>query len=264
MQPISKPRLSVHKFSSCDGCQLAILNLGEALLELVGQVELVHFAEAGVLNELGEADIALVEGSISTPADIERIQAVRRVSRYLITIGACATSGGLQALRNLVDKNGWVGQVYARPEYIASLDKVTPIREQVHVDAEIWGCPVNSSQVVAALRSLMAGFMPRLEQSRVCMECKAQQQVCVMVAEGRPCMGPVTRAGCGALCPAVGRECYACYGAAENANAPALAQRFRALSVPDSTIEHRFHAIHSHIEPFATGWNPGRKEGGSA
>lgn len=244
-ESVARPRVAVHKFSSCDGCQLAFLNLGETLLQIAELVDIVHFAEAGPFDPEAAVDIAFVEGSISTPDEVERIQRVRANSRFLVSIGACATAGGIQSLRNLAEDNQWLGQIYARPDYIATLDKVTPIAGQVKVDLELWGCPVSSRQIVGAIRALLFGVIPVTEQDKVCMECKRRQRVCVLVAKGTPCMGPVTRTGCGALCPSFGRDCYGCYGPAENPNTDALAHRFEGLGLTPTAIARRFHAITS-------------------
>lgn len=209
---MSKPMVAVHKFSSCDGCQLAFLNAGEALLALTEQVDIVHFAEAGMLDENAKVDIAFIEGSINTQHDKERIRRVRDNSQFLITIGACATAGGVQALRNLHQGDGWHQAIYASPEYLDSLDTVTPISKHVKVDLELWGCPVNTQQVVQAVSSLLHGVKPRETQETVCAECKRWGNVCVVVAHNKPCLGPQTHAGCGAICPAFGRGCYGCYG----------------------------------------------------
>ena len=245
MSGVSKPRVAVHKFSSCDGCQLAFLNAGEDLLTLSKLVELVHFAEAGPIDVEQKVDIAFVEGSINTEEDIQRIQQVRDNSDVLITLGACATAGGLQALRNLADADEWVKAIYAQPQYISSLGTATSIRQHVKVDLELWGCPVNGRQVLAAVRALLFGVAPVEENDKVCLECKRQQTVCVMVAKGEPCMGPVTRTGCGALCPRFGRDCYACFGPAENINTAALGKRLQGLGLLPEAIARRFHFINN-------------------
>lgn len=245
---MSKPRIAVHKFSSCDGCQLAFLNLGETLLELAREVEIIHFAEAGYVDETKLVDIAFVEGSVSTPHELERIEKVRANSKFLITIGACATSGGLQALRNMADKDAWVEGIYAQPQTIELLKESTSIAEHVKVDLELWGCPVTSRQVLAAVRSLLFGVLPAEEIDKVCMECKRREQVCVMVTRNEPCFGPVTRTGCGAICPSVGRDCYGCFGPAETLNTHALAQRFAGFGLLPQAIARRFLLIHSHKE----------------
>lgn len=247
----SKPRIAVHKFSSCDGCQLAFLNLGEDLLVLNELVEIVHFAEAGMLDETARVEIAFVEGSIATQADIERIHKIREQSQYLITIGACATAGGLQALRNLSD-SGWLQAIYPHPDYIDSLEHVTPISKQVRVDFELWGCPINQQQLVTVIRSLLWGVFPKVEQNKVCLECKRQQNVCIMVTQGTACMGPVTQTGCGALCPSAGRGCYGCFGPGENPNTAALGQWFAGLGLLPQQIANQFLAINSQAEPFTT------------
>jgi coenzyme F420-reducing hydrogenase gamma subunit len=246
-----KPRISIHKFASCDGCQLAFLNLGEDLLTLARMVDIVHFAEAGPVNPEAAVDIAFIEGSISTPEDAERIRRIRANSRYLITIGACATAGGVQALRNFAKAPEWIASIYAKPEYIQSLATSTPIARHVKVDLEIWGCPVSGRQVLAAARALLSGVSPWLEKDKVCLECKRQQTVCVMVTQGIPCMGPVTRTGCGAICPAFGRDCYACYGPAENPNTESLARRLEGLGLVPEAVARRFHCINAAAPAFA-------------
>ncbi len=249
---MTKPTVAVHKFSSCDGCQLAFLNAGEALLTLSGLVDIKHFAEAGPVDDQAEVDIAFVEGSISTPAEVERIKHVRSRSKFLVTIGACATAGGIQALRNIRDSDGWKGAVYAKPEYISSLATSTPVAEHVRVDFELWGCPITTKQVVAVVRDLLYGVTPVDKADSLCMECKRAGNVCVLVAKREPCMGPVTRLGCGALCPHFGRACYACYGPAENPNGVSLGRRFLGLGLTQAQVANRFALITSHAEPFAT------------
>ena len=248
MDASTKPRVAIHKFSSCDGCQLAFLNLGPALLQLNELVELVHFLEAGMIDPGAKVDIAFVEGSLSTSEDAARIRQIREQSRYLITIGACATSGGLQALRNFADTAAWSKAIYASPEYIDSLDKVEPIAAAVTVDLELWGCPVNSQQVITAIRSLLLGVAPTTDMNKVCLECKRQQTVCTLVSKGEPCLGGITRSGCGALCPSFGRDCYGCYGPAENTNAAALADCLSGLGLSPAAITRRLQYIHSQHE----------------
>jgi sulfhydrogenase subunit delta len=255
-RPNSRPRVAVHKFSSCDGCQLAFINAGEALLDLSQLVDIVHFAEAGPMDPDAAVDIAFIEGSISTPDEADRIRTVRANSRFLVSIGACATSGGLQALRNFNadGARGWTEAVYAQPEFIDSLDTATPVAEHVKVDLELWGCPVNARQVFQAVRQLLFGVAPVVDKDKLCVECKRQQHVCVLVAKGIPCMGPVTHTGCGALCPAFGRDCYACFGPAENPNTASLSRRFEGLGLMPEAVAQRFHFINSHAPAFRTEW----------
>jgi len=241
--PASRPRVAVHKFSSCDGCQLALLNLGDTLLQVAELVEFVHFAEVGRVNPDASVDIAFIEGSVATPDDKERLARVRANARFLVTIGACATAGGVQALRNFRDAKNWVAAIYARPEYVQLLDRSTPIADHVKVDLQLWGCPVNARQVLGALRTLLFGVAPAEEQDKVCLECKRRLTVCVMVTKGLPCMGPVTRTGCGALCPSFGRDCYACYGPAENPNTAALSRRLEGLGLAPEAVVQRFRFI---------------------
>ena len=208
----AKPTLAVNKFSSCDGCQLSLLNLEDELLDLADQVTFAFFLEASSETLPGPFDIALVEGSVTTPEEAERIQAIRRQAGVLIALGTCATSGGIQALRNLSDVDALSQAVYPHPEWLDPLEQVSPISAHVKVDHELWGCPVDKYQIVALLQAVIAGRRPALPRTSVCTACKLKGQVCVLVAEGIPCLGPITRGGCGALCPAYGRGCYGCFG----------------------------------------------------
>ena len=247
---MTKPTVAVHKFSSCDGCQLALINLGEPLLVLTQLVDILHFAEAGPLDEDARVDIAIVEGSVSASHDIERIKKIRDNSTYLITVGACATSGGIQALRNMADTKQWIAGIYANPSVIDTLDNSSPIKDYVKVDLELWGCPISQRQIINAIRALLFGVMPVEEHDKICMECKRHQTVCVMVTKGEPCMGPVTRTGCGALCPSVGRDCFGCYGPAENPNTQAMANRLEGLGLVSDEVARRFLFINSGAEAF--------------
>lgn len=238
---MAKPRVAVHKFASCDGCQLALLNAGEALLDLAQRVSFVHFAEAGIVDPEAEADIAFVEGSIATPGDAERIRAIRARSGFLVAIGACATAGGIQALRNgRMQGADWLAAIYATPQTLAALDTSTALSEHVKVDLELPGCPVPTASVMAALTDLLLGVKPRVRAEPVCLDCKRAGHACVLVTRGEPCMGPVTHTGCGALCPGLGRACYGCFGPAEQVNGAALAQRFRALGLSARDVRDRF------------------------
>jgi sulfhydrogenase subunit delta len=223
-----RPRMAVWKFASCDGCQLSLLNCEDELLALAGVADIAHFTEASSASAPGPYDLSLVEGSITTPEDAERIQRVRQVSRRLVTIGACATSGGIQALRSLADIDELRAAVYPRPELLSTLADSTPISAHVPVDFELHGCPVDRAQLLEVVVAEMSGRTPRIPAETVCVECKLRGNVCVLVASGTPCLGPVTQAGCGALCPAHDRGCYGCFGPAPWANLPSLTTRLSA------------------------------------
>ena len=244
----AKPRVAVFKMASCDGCQLQLLDAEEALLELAGAVDIANFAEATSRREAGPYDVTLVEGSVSTPSQEEEIRTIRDETRFLITIGACATSGGVQALRNTADHDAFVRTVYPTPEFVRSLERSHPIADYVPVDLELTGCPVDRGQLLGALTTLLAGALPRVSTSPVCVECKRRGYVCVVVAKGEPCLGPVTRTGCGALCPAFGRGCYGCFGPSQPPNTGALSKRFVELGLSPRDVAGRFR--------FITGWAP--------
>jgi coenzyme F420-reducing hydrogenase gamma subunit len=240
-----KPRLAVFKFASCDGCQLSLLDCEDELLAIAGAVDIVHFLEASSRIEPGPYDVSLVEGSITTAEDRRRIQEVRRQSRFLMTIGACATAGGIQALKNWADHEEFLRCVYARPEYISTLETSTAISDHVSVDFELRGCPINRHQLVEVLAALIAGRRPRTPRHSVCLDCKRRGTVCVEVAQGIPCLGPITQSGCGAICPAYDRGCYGCFGPAAQPNCDSLTSQYlKAGSTRETLLPllHNFNA----------------------
>ena len=224
----ARPRLAVFKFASCDGCQLSLLDCEDELLAIASAVDIAYFLEATSRIEPGPYDVALVEGSITTPHDAERIQEVRRQSKYLITIGACATAGGIQSLRNWADHEEFMRSVYARPEFISTLATSTPIADHVAVDFELRGCPINRHQLVEVIAALVRGHQPRTPRHSVCLDCKRHGTVCVEVAQGIPCLGPITHTGCGAICPSYDRGCYGCFGPAAQPNCNSLTDHLAA------------------------------------
>lgn len=217
-----KPRLAVWKFASCDGCQLSLLDCEEELLAVAEQVQIAYFLEASRSVVEGPYDLSLVEGSITTPADVERIREIREASRFLVAIGACATAGGIQALRNFGNVQEFAAAVYAHPQYIETLKHSAPIAEHVFVDFELRGCPINKRQLLEVVAAYLHGRKPNIPTYSVCVECKLRGTPCVMVAAGIACLGPVTQAGCHALCPAYGRGCFGCYGPMETPNTTSL------------------------------------------
>ena len=231
-----RPKLAVFKFSSCDGCQLALLSLEAELLALVGEVEIAYFLEARSRTLDGPYDVVMVEGSVTTAHDQERIKAIRKDAKFLMTIGACATAGGIQSLRNWKDVDQFIQMVYATPSYIKTLAQSTPISAHVPVDFELNGCPINKKQVLEVITSLLLGRAPHLPAHSVCVECKRRGTVCIPVAQGVPCLGPLTHAGCGAICPAYNRGCYGCYGPMESPNPDSLMNRYASSGTQRSEL----------------------------
>jgi len=224
MTRTKRAKLAVWKFTSCDGCQLSLLDCEDEFLALAERVQIARFVEATSATVKGPYDISLVEGSITTSEDAQRIQQVRRQSRTLITIGACATAGGIQALRNFKNVPEFIAAVYASPQYISTLNTSTAIGDHVRVDFELRGCPINKHQLLEVMSAFLNGRKPGTPAHSVCISCKRRGTVCVMVAKKIPCLGPITHDGCGgAICPAYGRGCYGCFGPADTTNAASLA-----------------------------------------
>ncbi len=251
MSATDRPRLAVWKFASCDGCQLSLLDCEDELLTLASRVEFAAFAEASSRVSAGPWDLSLVEGSITTAADAARIRRIRADSRLLVTIGACATAGGIQALRNFAGIEAFRQAVYASPEYLDTLAQSTPIRKHVAVDYELHGCPIDRHQLLRVLADLLAGNRPRLSAASVCQECKRAGNVCVLVAHANPCLGPVTRGGCGALCPSCTRGCYGCFGPAETVNGEALSARLQALGMDRAGLLRLYRTFNAAAPAFA-------------
>jgi sulfhydrogenase subunit delta len=245
-----KRRLAVWKFASCDGCQLSLLDCEDELLAVAGAVDIAYFREAIRGEVEGRYDLSLVEGSITTADDVERILDVRRRSRMLVTIGACATAGGVQALRNFADVQEYASIVYARPDYIRTLATSTRVADHVPVDFELQGCPINKRQLLDVITAFLAGRRPAAAAHSVCIECKIEGNVCVLVAHGTPCLGPVTHAGCGALCPSYSRGCYGCYGPKETTNTPSLSRWFASLGVSERELQRVYRTFNANAEAF--------------
>jgi coenzyme F420-reducing hydrogenase gamma subunit len=245
-----KLKLGVFKFASCDGCQLSLLDLEDEFLTLADAVEIAFFPEASSDIKRGPYDVGLVEGSITTQHDAERIQQIRKQCKVLVTIGACATAGGIQALRNWHDSSQWVRQIYAKPEFIHTLRTSTPIAEHVAVDFELRGCPINKHQLLEFLAATATGRKPIIPTYSVCMECKRRGNVCIAVASGVACLGPSTQAGCGAICPAYGRGCYGCFGPMETSNTKTLSAHLLAEGNANDAVQRSFRNFNAWAEPF--------------
>lgn len=245
-----KPKLAVFKFASCDGCQLSLLDCEDELLAIAGELEIAYFPEASRAVVKGPYDLSLVEGSITTPRDRERILEVRKASKFLVTIGACATAGGIQALRNFSNVKEFISVVYASPEYIQTLHRSTPISEHVRVDFELRGCPISKQQLLEVISAFLHGRRPNTPAHSVCLECKRKGNICVMVAHGTPCLGPVTHAGCGAICPSYHRGCYGCFGPMETPNTTSLSAGWKHLGTKEEDIMRAFRGFNAYADAF--------------
>jgi len=250
MAKAKKPKLAVWKFASCDGCQLSLLDCEDELLAVAGAIDIAYFPEATRAVASGPYDLSLVEGSITTPHDAERIHKVRRASKRLVTIGACATAGGIQALRNFHDVQDFTRIVYPSPQFISTLNKSPPIADHVFVDFELRGCPISKRQLVETLSAFLNGRRPSAPTHSVCVECKRRGNVCVMVARGTPCLGPVTQAGCGALCPSYDRGCYGCFGPKETPNTASWSAWQSERGMAEADLVRQFRGFNAYAEAF--------------
>lgn len=249
MASASRLKLAVWKFASCDGCQLSLLDCEEELLTLAEIVDIVYFKEASSSARGGPYDLSLVDGSITTAHDVKTIHEIRRASRRLVAIGACAIAGGIQGLRNFRDLPAMMARVYRDPEHLDALPMSTAIANHVPVEMNLPGCPVNKRQLLEVINALVHGRAPVVPSHSVCVECKLRLNVCVMVT-GTPCMGPVTHAGCDALCPTYERGCYGCFGPMETPNLESLARTFRSHGMPEDAILRVFRTFNANAPAF--------------
>ncbi len=249
-------RVGVARFTSCGGCQLTLAGLHDELLALADRVDIVEFPEVLSPRSGGPYDLLLVEGSVSTPDQARRIAELRRQARLLVVIGACATTGGIQALRNWSDGDAWRAAVYPEPAFIHALRTSTPISDHVTVDAMLRGCPIDPRQLRELLAALLVGRRAQLLDATVCLECKARGTVCLLTSADLPCLGPVTKSGCGAICPAFGRACYGCFGPAHPANIEALRGQFVAQGRSDEEIGRLFAGFTAYAPAFREAAHP--------
>jgi len=246
---MSKPKIAVFKFTSCSGCQLEFLNIEDQLLDLVGAVDIAYFVEAKRENAPGPYDVAFVEGAISTPEEVERIKQIREQSSILVAVGACATSGGVPSIRNWKRTDFLKSTVYPEPSKVHTLEWATGIGVYVPVDLELRGCPFSRQQLLDAVVSLLLGKTPAFSTGPVCTECKLKDNVCLLVDKGEPCLGPVTVAGCGALCPSNGRACYGCFGPSDDPNVPGLVKIFEEKGLSRDQILRVLRHVSGYAEP---------------
>jgi len=217
----AKPKVAFFDFASCEGCQLQITNIGELLLDVLGAVDVVEFREAISEKYDGDYDVVFVEGSIGDHHAEERLKKLRARAKVLIAYGACACTGGINALKNhTTDYKDFVYQKDARMPHLDSA-KALPISAAIKVDYAALGCPVNKYEVLQIISHLLHGKEPVVPTWPVCVECKRRETVC-RYAEGDHCLGPIARAGCTAPCPADGIPCEACRGLVEHANEAAM------------------------------------------
>ncbi len=247
---MAKPKLAVFKFASCDGCQLTLLDCEDELLALADRIDIAYFLEATSRIDGGPYDLSLVDGSITTAEDVERIREVRARSKRLVTIGACATAGGIQALRNARDHAEMLSYVYARPEWVDALATSTAIARHVEVDFELRGCPISKQQLLEVISAFLHGRRPAVKSHATCLECKMKGHVCVVVAKGVPCLGPVTHDGCGALCPGWARGCYGCFGPSDAPQTSTLSRYYLAKGARPGQMKRLFSSFNADAEAF--------------
>ena len=214
-----KPRISFHDFTSCEGCQLQVLNCEDELLDILGAVEIVQFREA-IDQKSDEYDIAFIEGAFTRESDRARLEHIRKCAKIVVALGACATTGGLNVLKNYRGIEKSMKTVYGDAAKWYETSPARPIDDVIKVDYKIHGCPIPQDEFLEVVKSLLAGRKPQIPDYPVCVECKLRENVC-LYHKGQYCMGVVARAGCKAWCPSYGGRCYACRGLISDPNSNA-------------------------------------------
>lgn len=215
-----KPKVAFFDFAGCEGCQLTALDALQTHPELLEAIEIVQFREA--MSERGEDyQVAFVEGSYTRPEDRARLQKIRDQAQIVIAFGACAHTGGVNAMRNEQPADHVQRYVYGDFARLHSIDHARPISDVIAVDGFIPGCPIDREEFVSAVRYLLQGRLPEIPDYPVCVECRLQEISCLFL-QGTMCLGSITRAGCGAICTAHGLGCLGCRGQVSNANLAGL------------------------------------------
>ncbi len=241
---MSKPTLGVFGLTGCAGDQLVILNCEDQILDLVSLVDIRDFlmAASGTHDDC-ELDVALVEGAVCTKRDAERLEAIRKRSKFVVALGTCAVWGGVAAMDRGRDREALLKDVYgdAGLQYDAIPTKA--LHEVVKVDLNITGCPIEKSEVLGAVAALLNGDPPIYPNYPVCTECRMQENNCLLIEQGQPCCGPVTVAGCNARCPELRVACVGCRGPAKDANASSLLALLEEKGFSRERIMDRLHTF---------------------
>ena len=231
--PVPKPKVAFFELSSCEGCQLQIVNNEATLLDFLSLVEVVNFREA-MKERSDDYEIAFVEGSVTRADEEARLKAIRKNAKVLVAFGSCACFGGVNQLKNRFGDLGWVKrQVYGG--HPIDTQETKPLSAVVDVDLMIYGCPFRKEEVEQIVLNVVLGKNVNHPKFPVCMECKAHRHICLFDL-GEPCLGPVTRAGCDAWCPGNRQGCWGCRGPAEVANVAELKTIMKSRGMSDETI----------------------------
>jgi len=231
-----KLKVGVFKLTSCSGCQMVLVHLEESLLEVLKHVDLKYFrmvSDDDLPNE--PLDAALVEGAVTNEEEAAMLKKIRRMSRFLVAAGACAATGGVNAMKNINPEGEVENIVYSSPEYVRS-GKAFGLNEYVKVDAYLYGCPIDRNELVNTLMSLVLHAPPYIPGLTVCMECKMKGNECVFITRKEPCLGPVTVGGCGALCPSNNAACEGCRGVLKGTNVSGLVTAWEKAGVSPELI----------------------------
>ena len=253
---MKKPSVAVFKFSSDAGCQLEILNLENNLLDILELVDFTYFPMASRYYGPGPYDIGFVEGAVTSPEEIARIKHVRAQCKILVALGSCACFGGLPSIKNSLSQREVEEKVYPDTSVIHSI-KAMGIDQYVKVDAYLKGCPIDKNELVELIKGILLDIKPYLRPHSVCIECKLRENPCMFLGDGRVCMGPVTSAGCGAVCPSKNRPCEGCRGPANDPNASSLARTLLEYGLSPREVELKFRKYAGETPPFREGAETG-------
>jgi len=248
-EPAQKPIVAFFGLTCCAGCQLEILNQEDKLLDILRAIELVQFRMGSSATHDGPYDICFVEGSVTNEAELEKLKELREKSKVLVAMGACATTGGVNAIRNGLNIEELKQSVYGDASHIKTLPEILPLKKYVKVEFELQGCPINGEEFVELVKALLSGSTPREKNYPVCVECRLKENICLM-KEGELCLGPITRAGCGALCPSVGFPCEGCWGPVPQANVDSEIVMFSEMGASFDTVVRKFRMFNAGSEDF--------------
>lgn len=242
---MDKPKIAIHDFTDCEGCEVAVISLREKLMVLENRLDIADWRLGQERKEQGPFLVSIIEGTPITPDEIETLKSLRDNSAYIFALGACASLAGIPGIVSNEEREKFYKQIYGEQYKPVGIDAV-PLSAYVKVDFFIHGCPVNPNEVVRIIEELLSGKKPSYRGYSVCFECKLAGNPCRIAVFNKPCLGPIGQGGCGAICVSGGSPCYACFGLREDANIPALIKILENLT-DKNEIERYFTMFYRHV-----------------
>ena len=241
-----KPKVAIYDFTDCEGCEVALVALKEKILDLEKKVNIVNWRLAQENNKSGPFDVTIIEGTPITQHEIDLLKDLRKESKVLIALGACACIAGIPGIISKKDRAKWYKKIYGSKYKPKGVDAL-PLASYVKVDFMIHGCPADTDEIARILEELLSGKTPSYRGYSVCQDCKAAGNICRII-QGKPCLGPITQGGCKAICVSSGSPCYGCFGFREDANLKAHVKVLKKIATAKEIEQYYTMFLHQTLE----------------